>query len=300
MKTRGVARGEVAIMLAACGYGVSTSLSVRALQGVHPADLVAIELAGGTVLLFVLGYLRGVLTGAGAGRHLAAGSLLPGAAFILGDLGLARTSATAGSLMLSLEPLMSVVLAVVLLREAVSRTVGVALALGVTGSVAVAVGSPDHGAGRDPFLGNLLVVASVVAAATFLIATRSWNDGEGLNTSAWQTLGGTATAVPFVATSWAISGSRIPTADLATWTACLGVLLSTALAAIAFNWGIARVEAVRATQLLNLTPVIGVATAIVFLGERLVPFQLVGGLLVLSALALLVGSESDRNVLRVP
>jgi drug/metabolite transporter (DMT)-like permease len=286
--------GEIAMLLAAVGYGVSTSVSVFALNSVRPADLAAIELTGGAALLFVVGTARGAIRRSRASRHLFAGSLLPGLAYILGDLGLARTSATSGSLLLSIEPLVAVVLALVFLREHMPRAALGALALGVAGSAVVALGAPSLGAGSDPPVGNVLVILSVVVAAVFLVVTRHWSDGGGgLNASAWQTLGGAVTAVPFVAWSWLTGGSRLPHATAAAWIACAGVLVSTSLAAVAFNWGIGKVVAVRATQLLNLTPVVGVFTAVVFLGERLVELQVIGGITVVLALVILVRAKSE-------
>lgn len=275
---------------AAVAYGVSTSMSVRALASVRPADLAALELTGGALLLFAIGAARGAIQRAGAVRNLLAGGLLPGLAYILGDLGLARTSASTGSLLLSIEPLVTVVLAVLFLRERLPRAAGAALILGVGGSAVVALGNPSIGGGSDPRLGNLLVVLSVAVAGVFLVVTRHWSDGGsgGLNASAWQTLGGAVTAVPFVLGSWAAGGSRLPGADASTWAACGGVLVATATAAVAFNWSIGKVVAVRATQLLNLTPVVGVVTAVLFLGERLVGLQVLGGAAVLAALFVLV------------
>jgi drug/metabolite transporter (DMT)-like permease len=57
---------------------------------------------------------------------------------------------------------------------------------------------------------------------------------------------------------------------------------------VAFNWGISRVPGVRASQLLNVTPIAGLTAAVVLLGERPGTGQLAGGALVVLAVALLV------------
>ncbi|WP_425573784.1 EamA family transporter [Nocardioides koreensis] len=93
------------MLAAAVAYGVSTSVSVRRRR---------------------------------ATRNLFAGSLLPGVAYVVGDLGLARTSASSGSLLLTVEPLLTVVLALVFLRERMPRAAVVALMLGLGGSLIVA------------------------------------------------------------------------------------------------------------------------------------------------------------------
>src|SRR3954447_25989064 len=91
--------GELALLLSAAVYGVSTTVSVVALRAVRPADLLAVEIAGAATLLLVTTVARGQLRRRGALRHMLAGALVPGLAFLFGDLGLARTSASSGSLL---------------------------------------------------------------------------------------------------------------------------------------------------------------------------------------------------------
>ena len=61
-------RGQVAIAASAVGYGVGTALSVVALHGLRPADLLAIELAGSATVLLAFAAATGRLRREGAGR----------------------------------------------------------------------------------------------------------------------------------------------------------------------------------------------------------------------------------------
>jgi hypothetical protein len=56
---------------------------------------------------------------------------------------------------------------------------------------------------------------------------------------------------------------------------------------VSFNWGISRVPAVRASQVLALTPLVGLTAAVILLSEVPSPGQLVGGALVLLGVAVL-------------
>lgn len=286
--------GELSILTAAGAYGVSTTVSVAALDLIKPADLVAVELSGATVALFVLGFLKHRLRRAGAARNFALGALMPGLAFVLGDLGLSRTSASAGSLLYASEVPISVILSVLFLREALRRRGVAALLLGLSGSAIVALGSGTDG-GESTILGNLLVLSSVGAAAAFLILTRKYNAGDGLNASAWQAFGATVCTSPFVLGGWWHSGSSLLSAGRKGWGYALGVLVCTAVAGVAFNWGISRVPGVRASQLLNLTPVVGLGAAVVVLGEAPSVWQLIGGSLILGAVIILVRSAADST-----
>jgi drug/metabolite transporter (DMT)-like permease len=280
--------GEPALLLSAAVYGVSTTVSVVALRAVRPADLLAVEISGAATMLLLTAALRGRLRRRGALRQLLLGALVPGLAFLFGDLGLARTSASSGSLLLAAEPLLSVLLALVVLRERLSGRAATALIVGLTGGALVAF-EPGGPSDTDTTLGNVLVLLAVVAAAVFLVSARRFHDnGDGLNASAWQSVGGALSVVPFVTVSWSTGGTRLDSVGVAGWLACLAVVVCGALGAVWFNRGIARVPAARAGQLGNLTPVVGTLTAIAFLGDRPSLLQLAGGAGILGGLALLL------------
>jgi len=291
--------GELAILSAAAAYGVSTTVSVAALGIVEPADLVAVELCGGALLLFAIGLLRGQIRLDGAGRNALMGVLMPGIAFVLGDLGLSRTSASAGSLLLAADTPISVVLSIVILREALRGRAIVALVIGLVGSVVIALGNGGDGS-RPTTSGNLLVLASLAAAGMFLVLARRYNVDDGWNATAWQTCGAAVGTTPFVAFGWWHGGTNLPTAGWEGWSLAVGVLAVTALGGVAFNWGISRVPGVRASQLFSLTPVVGLVSAVVFLGERPTGWQLVGGALVLLAVVVLVRAAEGIAADAVP
>ncbi len=284
--------GEPALLFSAAVYGVSTTVSVVALRAVRPADLLAVEISGAATMLLITAAVRGQLRRRGALRQMLVGALVPGLAFLFGDLGLARTSASSGSLLLAAEPLLSVLLAVVVLRERLSGRAVLALVVGLTGGALVAF-EPGGPAGNDTTAGNVLVLLAVAAAAVFLIATRRFNNGgDGLNESAWQSTGGLLSVVPFVILSWSTGGSRLGTVGAAGWLACTAVVVCGAVGAVTFNRGIGRVPAARAGQLGNLTPVVGTLTAVVFLGDRPSPLQMAGGAAILAGIVLLLHSPA--------
>ena len=285
--------GEHALLMAAALYGVSTAVSVVALRQVRPADLLAIDRLGGASVLLVAAAWTGRLRRRAAVRQMLAGALAPGLAYLFGDLGLARTSASSGSLLLAAEPLLSVLLAVAVLRERLPGRAVVALAIGLAGSILVAFGADAGDAGSDSALGNLLGLGAAAAAAVYLIAARRLSDdSDGLNASAWQVTGGALTTAPFMVLSWAHGGSRLDTAGPSAWAACAAVLLCGAVADVAFNRGIGRVPAARAGQCANLTPLVGTLTAVVVPGDRPAPLQLAGGVAILAGLALLLRHET--------
>src|SRR5689334_6191241 len=212
-------RGQLAIAAAAVGYGVDTALSVAALHGLRPADLLMIELGGSAAILLAVAGATGKLRRQGAGRGLAQGAVLPGLSFLLGNLGLARTTATSGALLLSVDTVATVLLAALILRERIGVAAGTAVGLGTVGTALVALYAPDAGstavAGSET-LGNLLVLASVIGSAGYVVWSRrtAEPDGEGdsIGRTAWQFLGAVLAVLPFIIGSWWTGGSRIATA----------------------------------------------------------------------------------------
>ena len=286
--------GEPALLVSAAVYGVSTTVSVVALRAVRPADLLAIEISGAAAMLLVSAAVRGRLRLRGAPRQLLLGVLVPGLAFLFGDLGLARTSASDGSLLLAAEPLLSVLLALAVLGERLPGRGVTALIVGLTGGALVAF---QPGGPSGTMLGNVLVLLAVVAAAAFLICARRFNGGsDGLNAAAWQSTGGALSVLPFVTASWSTGGTRLDTVGAAGWAACIAVVACGAVGGVAFNRGIVRVPAARAAQLGNLTPVVGTLTAVAFLGDRPSLLQWVGGAGILGGIALLLEPESSYRL----
>jgi drug/metabolite transporter (DMT)-like permease/GNAT superfamily N-acetyltransferase len=286
--------GEPALLTSAAAFGVSTTVSVVALRAVRPCDLLAVEITGAAAILLTTAAVRRRLRWRGAPRQLLLGALMPGLVFLFADLGLARTSASSGSLLLAAEPLLVVLLALVVLRERLSGPATLALAVGLTGGALVAFGTGHMGA--DSTLGNVLVLLAVVTAAVYVIATRQFHDADGLNASAWQNAGAALSVAPFVGGFWYTGGTRLDTAEATGWIACVAVIACGAVGSFAFNRGIGRVPATRAGQLRNLTPVVGTVSAVAFLGDRPSPLQLVGGAAILGGLVLLLRSTADATV----
>lgn len=294
-------RGQVAIAASAVGYGIGTTLSVVALHGLRPADLLAIELPGSAAVLLGVAAATGRLHRAGAARSLAQGAVLPGLSFLLGDLGLARTTATSGALLSSVDTIATVLFAAFFLRERIGKAVAAALVVGTVGTVVVALYSPDAGAAAaagQETVGNLLVLASVLGGAGYVVWSRrsaqptEEGTDDSVGRTAWQFAGASIAVLPFVLGSWWTGGSRIAAADSAQLVAAAAVLICGLGGLLAFNIGIEHVSASRAGLLFTLQPLAGAVTAVAILGEPVVSGQAVGGALILACLIMLTRVES--------
>lgn len=289
------ARGQTLVLASAVGFGVSTALSVVALRTLRPADLLAVELGGSALVLVAVAAATGRLRWAGAVRAMAQGAVSPGLSFLLGDLGLARTTATSGSLLLGTDTVLTVLLAVLVLRERLGRAAVVALALGLPGTLLVSVSPAGLDGGADSLAGNVLVLAGVLCGAAYVVWSRrsARPAEEGVGITAWQFTGAAVAVSPFVAGSWLTGGSRIADARPEELAAAAAVLVLGLGALLAFNLGIGVVTASRAGLLFSLQPVAGTLTAVVALGEPLALGQAVGGALIVLGLVVLSRDEAE-------
>jgi probable blue pigment (indigoidine) exporter len=112
-------RHVLALILAALCWGVGTVISKQAVAEIPPLTLLVAQLAVSVGFLSLVARRRGEhLPGGRDGRRLARlGLLNPGLAYALSLLGLAQISASLSVLLWALEPVLTLVLAVLLLRE---------------------------------------------------------------------------------------------------------------------------------------------------------------------------------------
>jgi len=277
----------VALIAAAALFGLDTTISAYVLRRVHPADLFLVETSVGTVILWV--YM--LATGrhhrpARLAPHIALGLIEPGFAYLLFNVGLQRTSAVAGGILISTETIMGVVLGVAILHERLSARAIVALVTGVIGTALVSIGSGGHGQGD--MVGTLLVLLAAAGGGFYLLLARRIPASDDVLTgTAYQVLAGWGVAVAFAAVSWPGSGSGPASAGGLTIILTLATGVLVALPFLLLNRSLETLAASWAALLLNLVPVFAVVSAVALLGEPLSVVTVGGGACILAGLTLL-------------
>lgn len=291
---RHLLRGSISLLaLAAIGWGGSTTLSSYALRQFSPTDLLVIELLSGSVVIwaFALHGDRGELRTPSWRAFALLGLCEPGLTYLLGNEGLRRDSASTAALLFAMETVLIVPLAALLLAERVSRTILLAIGLGSIGALVTAWGSRTGG---DTLLGHVLILAATLTAAGYaLLARRTAHRASALTVTTYQLLAASAVAVPYALIAHAASRQGLPRADAAHWIDAVATGLSgVAVPFLLYNRAIARVPATIAAGLLNVVPLVGFLTAVVFLGDGATLAKLLGGLLILSSAAWLGRGEA--------
>jgi drug/metabolite transporter (DMT)-like permease len=283
---------------ASIGWGCSTTLSAFALRQIGPTDLLAVELVSGGIVIWAVALMgaRGELATPDWRAFAVLGLCEPGLTYLLANEGLRRDSAATAALLFALEAVVVVPLAAVFLAERVSSGVFMALGVGLVGALVTAVGGAQTG--KDTLVGHLLILGSVLAAASYaLLARRSTYRASALIVTTYQLLAATAIALPFVIASHVVRGSGPPSADTSHWAAALAAgLAGVALPFLLYNRAIVEVRATIAAGVLNLVPLVGFATAVLFLGDRPTHLELAGGCLILFSAAWLGRNETQAFV----
>ena len=196
------------------------------------------------------------------------------------NLSLTYTTASQGALVQASIPAITAVMAMVWLREQVSRPRMVGIGLAVAGVVlVVAHTTPDAGA-RAPLVGNLLMFGTVLVWGVYTILAKRVSAIDSVAISAGVSALGTLMLVPAAL----LEAARTPPPSIspADWLRIvyLGAFPSAA-GYILYSRALRDLEASQVGTFVNLVPVIGVATGVAFLGETITPLAVAGGALVL-------------------
>jgi drug/metabolite transporter (DMT)-like permease len=220
-----------------------------------------------------------------------------GAAYALSHLGLERSTATNAALLIAVEPISVMLLAPLTLGERLRRREAAGAALVLLGTILVVVnGVPGITLSLLPhWRGDLLLVLSGVAFASYSLFGRDvlarWNTR---TVTARSILWGAGSMAPLAALEWA--GGTRPSWTAAGLAATLYLaLVVTALAYLAWNYGLTHVSAPRAAIFINVQPVVGVVLGILLLGETATAFTVAGATLVILGLVVTTRGQTSTS-----
>jgi drug/metabolite transporter (DMT)-like permease len=186
-------------------------------------------------------------------------------------------SVSQGAIVFALAPAAVAVAAVIGLKERLSRRRIGGIALSIAGVIlVVAAGRPSADA-PHPLLGALLMMVVNIGWAVYTVIAKRLAQVDQIIVIAIVSAMAVVLLLPFAAIELAI-GPR-PTVSINGWLGLLflGVVASS-LAYVVYNRALRELDASVVGALVNLDPIVGVATAVVFLGEVLGGWQIVGGI----------------------
>jgi drug/metabolite transporter (DMT)-like permease len=204
-------------------------------------------------------------------------------AFVFENLGLARTTASHGSLIVATTPLATAAVEAAVRRRLPPWRTIVGLAVALAG-VVLLIGRPD--ADGATAVGDLLMVCTVAVwvVYSFLVARVAARHPVSTVTNV-SILWGVVTLLPLAAGEAAVVGVRWPSAPVLVSIVFLGVMCS-ALAYLWWNRALHVLGVTAVNSLIYAVPLVAVAAGVVVLGEPVTQNLVTGGLLIVGGVAL--------------
>ena len=274
----------VGVILVMVVWGSTFVITKAAVAEIPPFTLAALRFLIASIVLVPLALARGGL--ARLPRPIPVMPLVWMAAtgiviFTVGfNYGLMFGSASQGALIFALVPAAVVVCAVIGLGESVSkrRTAGILLSVG--GVALVAVTGERDTAAPNPVLGAVWMLGAVVAWGVYTVTAKRLADADQIVVIACISVIGTLMLAPLATVE--LVQSPISAPSLQAW---LGVLylsvVASAVAYLVYSLVLRELDAGLVGAFTNLDPIVGVLTAVLFLGETLGGWQIVGGIIAL-------------------
>ena len=292
MQSRPPASAYAAAVGMTVAFGLSFVATKYALHGFEPLLLALLRFAlAGGILWVVWRLRRGPerVSRGELGRLALLGFVSLTVYFSFENLGIARTSASEAAILIAAIPLFVVILNTFTLRERTSARQWAGIALSFAG-IAVLVllggsgsgGDGGGGGGGGGLVGNLLVLAASLSAGVYsILARRLLVSRPALFVTTFQNLFGALFMLPLALAEAALVGMRRPTQG-----ATGGLLFLTVVCSITayllLNYAFRFIPASKVAVFINLTPIVAVAGAYAFLGERFTPGQAVAAVVVVA------------------
>lgn len=192
------------------------------------------------------------------------------------NLALAYTTATQGALIQSIIPVATAMLAALVLHERPSarRVLGIGLSLAGVAALVLAAAPSEHAS--SPLIGGAIMVGAVLMWACYTILAKRLADLDQLAVTAYSSVFGTLFLIPLALAE--AGGLAFPAITARGWMAVLYLgVLSSAMANLVYNRALTVLDAGQTATFINLVPIVGVAIAVIFLGEPILALQLAGG-----------------------
>ena len=210
---------------------------------------------------------------------------------------LAHMPASRASLIMALNPAMTLLAAALFMHEHLTRdkVMGIALAL-VGVAVVLGHGNPLHLTRGGIGIGEIVMFGCPLSwAANTLIARRMLPTMSAIASTTWSAITGTV----MLAIVAAATGAMVPEGvSWRVWTAIFFIaIFGTAVGLALFYDGVRRIGAARTSVFINLVPVFAVALGVMLLDEPLEWPMIAGGALVIGGIFLLNRTEAPRGAL---
>jgi drug/metabolite transporter (DMT)-like permease len=215
--------------------------------------------------------------------------------FFLLHEGIESTSASTAAVIFSMNPVFTVLIASLILRERLGLTGWIGVGLGLAGAFAAVTGFRFSGLlSRDDFLGSILVLISAVTWSLYTVYGKRYSERYGSLVLSFLTMASGSLLLAVLLTiqgGWGEMAGYGPRAWA--WLVYLGVV-TVGVGYILYFEGMRRVPASRGASLFYLKPVLALLFAHFLLGELITYTLLLASVMVASGILLVAFSKARR------
>lgn len=214
------------------------------------------------------------------------------------SVGLSKTSAANGGLILGSVPVVTTLAAALFLGDRLSRFRIAGLVFGFAGVAMIVLMKP--GAAVSFAVGDLYMMGAVLAQAVSFILINKMSGTAGTHTVTGLSLMMGAAMLFTVSTISEPDGlDSLQGVTIGPWLVFLASgVVATAFGHLVYNYAIQRIGAGQASLFLNLSPFFSLVGAALFLGETIYPFQWAGFLFIVAGVVLGTGVLEHRTLFK--
>ncbi|MBU4226056.1 MAG: DMT family transporter [Chloroflexi bacterium] len=284
--------GLLSGLTAAAIWGGMYVVSKVVMEVIPPFSLITLRLILGILTLGIILAIRGglKLTVRQFWQVFGVGFVGYGISIGFQFVGTKLSTAANGSLVTSATPAFVLLFATLLLREKITLRRLLALIIASLGVLAV-IDLRTAQLSPDLFLGNIYLVAAALTWALYSVLIRlTTRSMDVLSTSLIAFAGGLPVSVPLGAWEAGAQGYGLITPGVISGILFLGII-STALAMYLWNTAFATLPAGVASLTFFAQPVVGTILGAIFLGDKITPLFIFGGLLI--GIGLIIASTEN-------
>ncbi|WIW70897.1 DMT family transporter [Anaerosinus gibii] len=213
--------------------------------------------------------------------------------FCFENTALSLTSASNASLISCLTPIMAIALNVIFFKARLSGLEFIGSAVGLIGAYLTITANGDLSLDSNNFKGNMLMIGAMFSWAVFtLLSKKIQHKYSSLCIVTYQTIFATITLLPlacFEYQKWQ------PFSPLALAQVIFLAVFCSALGNYLYVYALKILDVTITTIYLSLVPIVGVIAGSLILGETVLPIQLLGGSIIISAI-LIINLERTFNL----
>ncbi|KAB2329579.1 DMT family transporter [Cytobacillus depressus] len=279
------------------GFNVS---AIKIIVGYFPpVSISALRIfTAGLAVFVILGFLKKIRKPSiSEWKFIVAGGLLniSGHHYFL-SLGLTNTSATNGGLILGSGPLLTALLAAILLRRIPSFTQVLGFLIGGLGLIFIVL-SGGNGLSELSFGDLFIFLAIFVQALSFILISKATRTLDPLLLTGYMLIIGSIFLFVISLLKEPVGLKGIFHAPLYFWVVFLSsALLATAFGNIIYNSSISKIGAAETSIFLNLSTFFSLVGAFVLLGEQITLYQTLGCILII--IGILFGSGAIEEIMQ--